>query len=230
MTTSNEKRLKELEYHDKFYEMHNLYEKGSWIEKPVNSVIEALSYTKKMDIDVLDLGSGVGRNAIDVAMKIHGDSKVYCIDILPKAIDKLIYNAKKYKVDEKIKAEVSSIEEYDFKKDFDFIIAVSTLEHVSGYEDFVAILNKIKKHTKPNGIVCLIINSEVNEKEIYSNNYIEPQFQINLKSEELDILIRTIFNKFKFLKNESKTLKYRINRDSIEVDLSTNALTFIMQK
>ena len=88
-------RESERRSHEDVYTNHALYESGSWLQKPVKTVIELLPYFEKVkELRVLDLGCGVGRNCIAIARHFsHIPCRIDCIDILPLAIEKLNQNA-----------------------------------------------------------------------------------------------------------------------------------------
>ncbi|TDM40612.1 class I SAM-dependent methyltransferase [Macrococcoides goetzii] len=222
-------RSAELEYHDAFYKSTKLYEPGSWIGKPVANVMKAFELIdSSKTLRILDLGSGVGRNAIAIAQKSIDGTVVDCVDILPSAIEILNDNAKAYNVKDKINGIVSTIEDYQINKEYDFIIGVSTLEHVNDEAAFKKVLNNIRNHLVINGIACLIINSEVQEKDIETGELLVPQFEVNMLTKDMQKLVHDIFEGFEFVKEEIKLLNYRINRAGKDVNLSTNAVTFII--
>ncbi|MBL2486581.1 class I SAM-dependent methyltransferase, partial [Klebsiella pneumoniae] len=84
------------------------------------------------NLQVLDLGSGVGRNSIPIAQKIQNTSgTVTCVDLLDSALTKLQTYSKEYGVINNIKTEQVAIENYYIQPDtYNYIIAVSSLEHV----------------------------------------------------------------------------------------------------
>lgn len=99
-TTSEIERLEQIrrsekEYHERCYERNGLFEPGSWLHKPVKTVTEGLQALYAKDeskkIRVLDLGCGVGRNAMPIAEALHarGGGTVVCVDLLESALDKL---------------------------------------------------------------------------------------------------------------------------------------------
>ena len=47
--------------HEKIYSEKQLYEQGSWLAKPVKTVMDSLELLSCKEINVLDLGCGVGR-------------------------------------------------------------------------------------------------------------------------------------------------------------------------
>lgn len=224
-------RSAEMEYHETFYKSAKLYEPGSWIGKPVGNVMEAFELLESSKpLKVLDLGSGVGRNAIAIAQKSIDGTVIDCIDLLPSAIEILNDNAKDYGVQEKINGIVSSIEDYNIVNSYDFIISVSTLEHISDEKAFELVLTEIRDQLVINGVACLIINSEVQEKDTESGELLVPQFEVNMPTKDMQKLVHDVFKGFEFVKEEIKPLNYRINRADKEVNLSTNAVTFIFRR
>lgn len=224
-------RSAEIEYHDAFYKSTKLYEPGSWIGKPVANVMEAFEMIDiSKPLKILDLGSGVGRNAIAIAQMSIDGTVIDCVDLLPSAIEILNDNAKVYHVKDKINGIVSTIEDYQINKEYDFIIGVSTLEHVNDEAAFKKVLKNIRNHLVINGVACLIINSEVKEKDIETGELLVPQFEVNMLTKDMQKLVHDIFVGFEFVKEEIKLLNYRINRAGKDVNLSTNAVTFIIRR
>lgn len=224
-------RSAEIEYHDVFYKSTKLYEPGSWIGKPVANVMEAFEMIDiSKPLKILDLGSGVGRNAIAIAQMSIDGTVIDCVDLLPSAIEILNDNAKVYHVKDKINGIVSTIEDYQINKEYDFIIGVSTLEHVNDEAAFKKVLKNIKNHLVINGVACLIINSEVQEKDIETGELLVPQFEVNMLTKDMQQLVHKIFSTFEFVKEEIKNLNYTINRAGKDVNLSTNAVTFIIRR
>ena len=93
-------RCAERESHLKTYTEFELFELGSWLSKPVSTVIkytEGLKNKTSSTIRILDLGCGVGRNAIAIANTLNGyNVNIECIDLLDFAIEKLLLNANKF--------------------------------------------------------------------------------------------------------------------------------------
>ncbi|QTH45783.1 methyltransferase [Cohnella sp. LGH] len=84
-------REEERKYHEALYENQKLFAKGSWLAKPVRTVMEALESFAAYDyVRVLDLGCGVGRNSIPIAQFLQARSgEVVCVDLLVSALSKL---------------------------------------------------------------------------------------------------------------------------------------------
>ena len=161
-------RESEKKSHIEMYSTEELYKSESWLKKPSKTVQELIPmFEDYKKINVLDLGCGVGRNSIPIACEYKNvDCIVDCVDILELAIEKLYANADTHGVSSSIHGVVKSIEEFAIKEDYyDFIMAVSSLEHVESEKDFENKLEEIKDGIRKNGIVCLVVNSNVQERD-----------------------------------------------------------------
>lgn len=226
-------RQEEKKYHDLCYEQYKLFEIGSWLYKPVKTVMDLMDHFEGQNkLQVLDLGSGVGRNSIPIAQKLRNTSgTVTCVDLLNSALTKLQTYSKEHDVFEVIKTEQAAIENYHIDSNaYDYIVAVSSLEHVKSEEDFKNVLHSMKKGTKNGGINCLIINSNIQEIDLKTNEELEALIEINLPTEEIIRLLKSIYKGWKEVKVEIKELAYNIVRDERHIQLKTNAITFVVQK
>ncbi|HGH7181757.1 class I SAM-dependent methyltransferase [Bacillus cereus] len=226
-------RQEEKKYHDLCYEQYKLFEAGSWLSKPVKTVMDLIDhFAGQKNLQVLDLGSGVGRNSIPIAQKIKNTSgTVTCVDLLDSALKKLQIYSKEHDVFEVIKTEQAAIENYYIASNtYDYIVAVSSLEHVKSEEDLTNVLHSMKKGTKTGGINCLIINSNIQEIDLKTNEELDALIEINLSTEEMINTLKSIYKEWKEIKVEIKELAYDIVRNERHIQLKTNAITFVVQK
>ncbi|EEM71551.1 hypothetical protein bthur0009_23460 [Bacillus thuringiensis serovar andalousiensis BGSC 4AW1] len=184
------------------------------------------------NLQVLDLGSSVGRNSIPIAQKIQNASgTVTCVDLLDSALTKLQTYSKEYGVINNIKTEQVAIENYYIQPNtYDYIVAVSSLEHIKSEEDLKKVLHSIKEGTKTGGINCLIINSNIQEIDLHTNEELDALIEINLPTEDMIYLLKSIYKEWKEIKVGIKELVYDIVRDERHIQLKTNAITFVFQK
>ena len=223
-------RENERKSHIEIYKNEALYSSDSWLGKPIKTVKDIMPYFQEnKSLRVLDLGCGVGRNSIYIADKCASkECQIDCVDILEIAIDNLQKNANEHSVSNIIHGFVDTIEHFPITKDtYDLIIAVSALEHVESEEVFLRKLHEIKKGIKPDGIVCLVVNSEVREKRKDTDEELEPQFEVNLFSEELQSYLDDIFSEFVTIKNTLSFQEYDIPRDEITSHLTTKVITYV---
>ncbi|WP_439876303.1 class I SAM-dependent methyltransferase [Bacillus mycoides] len=226
-------RQEEKKYHDLCYEQYKLFEAGSWLYKPVKTVMDMLNYFEgQKDLQILDLGSGVGRNSIPIAQKItNNGGTVTCVDLLETALMKLQVYSKEYGVFEYIKTEHSAIENYYISSNtYNYIIAVSSLEHVRSIEDFKKVLYSMKNGTKSGGINCLIVNSNIQEIDLETNQELDALVEINLSTEEMILVLKSVYTEWQEVKIEIKSLSYAIVRNGKHIKLKTNAITYVVQK
>ena len=229
----NKIRKAEEESHTQAYTSHSLFSPGSWLAKPVKTVMELLplfeGYTQFV---ALDLGSGVGRNSIPVAQHFSGiPCRVDCVDILELAIAKLNENALQYGVDNCIRGIVSSIDDYEIAADsYDLILAVSALEHIASQSAFEKKLTEIQDGLRHGGIACLIVNSGVVEHDKATGQELQPQFEVNLPTSQLQELLEYNFAGWQVIKHTIVHQKYDIPRENGIADLETDVVTYVVRK
>lgn len=202
MDTFMKARIKEIEYHERFYEKTALFTPGSWLARPVKTVMEYLELVPQVPgLKVLDLACGPGRNSIPIAQRIqpiHG--KVTAVDLLPSAIDKLKKNAGDYGVEESIEAVCADAEFYEMGKNrFHYIIACSCLEHLSSEAAFVRMLDRLKEVTAAQGIICMMMSTEITEIDKLTGTAEDGLIELNLSSDRAFSLMREAFSDWEVL-------------------------------
>ena len=229
----DEIRKAEAESHTQAYTNHSLFSPGSWLAKPVKTVMELLplfeGYTQ---FAALDLGSGVGRNGVPVAQHFSGiPCRVDCVDILELAIAKLNENALQYGVENCIRGIVSSIDDYEIAADsYDLILAVSALEHIASQSAFEKKLTEIRDGLRHGGIACLIVNSGVVEHDKATGQELPPQFEVNLPTSQMQELLEKTFAGWQVIKHTIVHQKYDIPRENCIADLETDVVTYVVRK
>ncbi len=229
----NKIREAEKASHIEIYSTAKLFESGSWLQKPVKTVLDILPlFEDYTELNVLDLGAGVGRNCIPIAQRFSDIScHIDCVDILDFAIEELKNNSIEYNVESFINGIVSSIDDFTIEENYyDFILAVSALEHINSEKAFESKLEEIQKGTRQNGIVCMIINSEINEKNKATDETLVPQFEVNLKTSEMSEMLKNIFNGWEVLKQTVVSQRHDIPRENCTATLSTNVVTLVARK
>lgn len=219
--------------HMEVYENHELYQDGSWLRKPVKTVLDLLPlFDHYNTLHALDLGCGVGRNCIAIAQHFQGIScRIDCVDILDLAIEKLMRNAKEFHVTEGIHGVCTPLEAFPISPDtYDLILAVSALEHVDSEETFMRILTSIRDGLRKNGIFCLIMNTDILEFDKQTRNSIPVQFEINMSGDVLLKLLEQVFDGWNVLKYSVVKQRYDIPRGESLHEMNTNVLTYAVKK
>lgn len=226
-------RKEEKEYHDYCYDNYKLFEEGSWLHKPVMTVMEMIPLLEgKNHLNILDLGSGVGRNSIPIAQLLkEKGGKIVCVDLLESALQKLKQYSEEHDVDEMIQSEQADIGTFSITpNNYDFIVAVSSLEHVDSESVFEKVIHQMVEGTKDKGINCIIVNSEVEEIDLDTNESLFPLMEINLSTEEMMNRLNEVYKGWEVIKVLVKPLEYTIKRKQRPVLLKTNAITYAAKK
>lgn len=220
-------RKAEAESHTAAYESLTLYAPGSWLSKPIKA-LEALLplYAHREGLRVLDLGSGVGRNAIACARALK-KSKVTCVDILPMAIEKLMENAETFGVSEQIEGISAPVDGFSIEPEgFDLILAGSVLEHLDSRASTLRILDAIGRGIRPGGAVLIVMNTGVREWDAQTGETLDPQFEVNLPPEEVRGLLAVTFRGWEVLWDKTIHYEYQVPRGDRNAMISAEVVTY----
>lgn len=226
-------RISERNSHTEIYLNEELYKSDSWLNKPIKTVVDLIPCFKDYKtLNVLDLGCGVGRNCIAVAQVYKNIvCNVDCVDLLELAIEKLNENAIIHNVEAPIHGIVQAIEEYKIEKEkYDLIMAISALEHINSRDSFQRKLVEIRNGVRQNGIVCLVINSNVHERDKATKQELDAQFEVNFPTDELEALLQDVFGDWKVMKFTTQEQCYDIPREHGMRELDTNVVTLVASK
>lgn len=226
-------RENERKSHTEIYEKEELYKTNSWLQKPIKTVQEVfVSFDEYRELRVLDLGCGIGRNSVFIAEKFK-DRKciIDCVDLLDVAIEKLMQNAKMRNVEHSINGIQKSIETFPIDaQSYDFIMAISALEHIDTEENFCRKLSEIKNGLRENGIACLVINTNVQEMNLNTGETTEAQFEVNLSTAKMQKLLNKVFAGCSLLKTSVIRQEYDVPREGYISRLHTDVVTYVARK
>lgn len=224
-------RQAEAESHTAAYESLELYAPGSWLSKPVKA-LEALLplYETRSGLRCLDLGCGVGRNAIACALRLPG-ATVECVDILPVATRKLQENAEKMGISRQIKGITAPVDGFSVEpQGYDLILAASVLEHLDSRESTVAKMRQIAGGIRPGGAVLLVMNTGVKEWDTETGEPMEAQFEVNLPPEEVRALLGEVFSDWEVLWDKCVHYEYEVPRGGRNAEIHAEVVTFTARR
>ena len=224
-------RIAEAQSHTAAYESLTLYAPGSWLSRPVRA-LEALLplYENRKGLRCLDLGSGVGRNAIACARRLP-ESTVECVDILPVAIEKLLENAEKLGVPKQIQGISAPVDGFPVTPEgYDLILAASVLEHLDSRNSAVRKLGEIADGIRPGGAVLLVMNTGVREWDAETGEPLVPQFEVNLPPEEVRELLAAHFYGWEVLWDKCIHYEYEVPRGGRKALISAEVVTFAARR
>ncbi|RCW50364.1 class I SAM-dependent methyltransferase [Paenibacillus prosopidis] len=226
-------RAEERKYHEACYDNYKLFEAGSWLHKPVRTVMDNLSLMEDREyLSVLDLGCGVGRNSIPIAETLlKRNGKVVCVDLIESALGRLMSYSRQHSVDHYLEPILSDIGDYNIPiHEFDFIVAVSALEHVKSVEVLVDTLGRMTLGTKSDGINCIIMSTNIKENDALTGESLEPYMEINLSTDQAVQLLNKVYKGWEVLDTHEKPLEFLIERNGREILLRCDCLTFVAMK
>lgn len=224
-------RKAEAESHTAAYENLTLYAPGSWLSKPVKA-LEALLplYEDRTGLRCLDLGSGVGRNAIACAQRLPG-SMVECVDILPMAIGKLQENAEVFGVSQQIRGIAAPVDSFSVEPEgYDIILAASVLEHLDARASVISKMQEIADGIRPGGAVLIVMNTGVREWDTETGESLAPQFEVNLPPEEVRELLGNAFRGWEILWDKCIHYEYPVPRGSRNAMICAEVVTFTARR
>jgi tellurite methyltransferase len=149
------------------YSSEELYKKHKHFWNPTHSKFAEVILKYKKKGDLLDIGSGEGRNAVFLAEK---GFNVNTIDISPTAIKKVDVLAKKNNVN--IISNVADIVKYKFNKKYDVITSFNVFMFLNK-KALLDVISKIKYNTKNNGLNVIKVFTEKNPNKNFPYLFIK---------------------------------------------------------
>lgn len=229
-------RNETIKYHEEYYGKHALFEKGCWLEKPdqlsMDLAAKLCSQTsKEREINILDLGCGVGRNTIPLATELKSkNAQILGVDFLQTAVDKLLANASTYGVDNNVSGIRSDMESFDIKKwHYDLILAVSVLEHCSSYEGILKVIDRMISGTKNGGYNRLEFTTNRNVRDKNTNEAIPTFVETPLESDTLTEMLKEKYREWRIDYLELTPYEETLFRDGREILWCSAQLNFVAQ-
>jgi 2-polyprenyl-3-methyl-5-hydroxy-6-metoxy-1,4-benzoquinol methylase len=190
------KRAREetLQYHKAYYSRFKLFEKDSWLENPDQPLMRLLDYLEGK-IKILDLGCGVGRNAIPMAQALQKSNKtatITCVDVLPESIELLKEYATTYKVEDIIEPVLSDNDQFVIEPNkYDLIAGISTLEHCQGKNQVAKLMAAIADGTKSGGFVRIEMTTNRRVTDTATNQPVPTFVETPLDGDEVKEMLAT---------------------------------------
>jgi 2-polyprenyl-3-methyl-5-hydroxy-6-metoxy-1,4-benzoquinol methylase len=189
-------REETIRYHESYYSSHKLFEEG-WLQKPDEEVQRLISYLSgRSNIKVLDIGCGVGRNAIPVAkeLKLNG-VRVDCYDVLDSAIELLHGYAGQFDVAENIFGKCIDMDSIEIESEsYDAILSVSVLEHSRSIAGVERLLHQIVSGTKPGGANRLTISTDRHVTACDTGDLIDTRVETPMSKEQVTEMLENYYD------------------------------------
>lgn len=141
------------ETYEKTWEISHDEVHYGWLA-PGENELHLLKDMAKEGVNVLDVGCGLGQNLISLAKQgVNG----FGLDISSCMLDKAKVNISKYNLEHKITLEQGDMRDFVcFQNiEFDIILSIYSMEYLSGVQEFRALLDRLYKMLKPNGVLII---------------------------------------------------------------------------
>lgn len=158
-------------------------------DEEINRIVSCLSATPKSH--VLDIGCGVGRNAIAIAkeLKLSGIT-VDCYDMLDSAIELLKGYAEKFDVAENIVGKCVDIDCFEIQPDYyDAILAVSVLEHSKTIECIQSTIEQMVRGTRTGGVNRITISTDRRATECDTGTPVDTRVETPMSTEQVTAML-----------------------------------------
>lgn len=228
-----EARKETNKYHEQYYSDHDLFESGSWLSNPdyeLEAVIEELKHRDKSKI--LDIGAGVGRNAIALALALKDKQPtICCLDSLSIATAKLLENATKYEVESSIKGITENMDDMVIAESlYDCILSVSVLEHSASYDIMINTIEKIINGTKSGGINRLTFSTNRTVKSLETGKIIESPVETELERDKLIEDLKRLYACWEIILLDTIDYDENLDRNGEKVNWKSSDLSFLARK
>lgn len=221
-------------YHRNLYLTKELFKPGSWLAKPETRIIGLVDkyLTGRPRVTVLDLGSGVGRNAIPVARKIRAlGGKVICVDILDTAISKLDAYARKYHVASAVTGYCQPVEDFRIEPGgYDFIFSHSVLNQLGTRKILRRVIVDIMTGTKKGGINYLSLVCDLEKTDAATGEKLPQDVEVPLTLEEASKLLHDLYGNWQMIENTTDRYQERYKEADVNLIWKADFLIFSAMK
>jgi tellurite methyltransferase len=226
-------RSETLQYHKAYYGRFKLFEKDSWLESPDKALMDILAFLDGAP-KILDLGCGVGRNAVPMAQALKKANKkgtVTGVDVLAESITLLEQYATEYGVADIIKPVLADNDDFVIEAEsYDLIAAVSTLEHCRGKERVKQLMAEIAAGTRRGGFVRIEMTTDRRVTDVDSKESIPTFVETPLSRSEVEDMINDVFKGWNVIKSTVDPYEEVLEKDNRSVHWCSTQINFTAQK
>jgi SAM-dependent methyltransferase len=223
--TSTNAQVESDRFHTDYYQKHDLFQQGTWLEKPNSKVMELGALLSRRErVSALDLGAGVGRNAIPFAkLFAQGAVTIDCVDIIEVAVEKLRANAAAQGVSGAINPILSNVADFHIRPDsYDAIMAMSVLEHAFSADLFESGISRLQAGTKREGFNCLSITTDLKERDCRTGEDLVPLIATPISSKECREVLQRRYKDWEITHLSFSPFSETVERDDRTIEWSAN--------
>jgi SAM-dependent methyltransferase len=231
-------RNETISYHKLYYSRHQLFDEDSWLAKPDAGLMKLVEEnllpgwdgSGQQPLQILDLGCGVGRNAIPVAMAIiRADvpAKITCVDVLDESINLLMQNCITYGAEDLIEGVVADNDSFAILPGhFDLIAAISVVEHCAGRAKVLKLLKAIATGLKPGGFVRIEMTTDRNVIDLGTKQAVPTHVETPLTERQVKTMLDEAFKDFEVLSLDVFPYKEVLDKDGKKILWQSKQVSF----
>ncbi len=226
----DEGRDETIRYHEELYSAPEAHDPDAWLNRPAPIVMDALAHLDRTrPVRVYDLGAGSGRHAIPLARALPAGSRVVAVDLLDIPIQQLKERTAHESVGDVVIPVVADQETYEFDRGpADLVLGVSTLEHVSSRDAFVALLERMRDATAPGGVHVLVIATD--RREVVDGETRAARVELDLGHDDACAILEQVYAGWQVHESSSPQTSVAEDRDGQAYDLVSRNVRRVLQR
>lgn len=229
-------RNETISYHKLYYSQHQLFEADSWLAKPDAGLMELveklIAHPQSTPLELLDLGCGVGRNAVPVAMALAQadvEARLLGVDVLPESIEILSKNCRTFCVDHIVEGLVADNDQFEIEAShYDLIAAISVVEHCAGKARVLKLLKSIAGGLKPGGLLRIEMTTDRNVIDLATKQAVPTHVETPLSERQVKEMLAEAFSEDKFAVLSLEVFPYKevLDKDDKKILWQSKQVSF----
>jgi SAM-dependent methyltransferase len=218
-------RRETIRYHEALYGRLGSSPPGGWPARPHRLVVDALASVTE-PVHAYDLGAGIGRHTLRMAVGLPAGSRVTAVDLLPSALDRLTESATRAGVGDRIEVVAADLERYRFPaRDAGVVVAFSALEHLSSPNAIRELLARCRGATLPGGVNVIAIFAD--RREVTGHGTRPALIECPLTSQQARATLLAAYRGWEVLIDDRAPADAAETRDGEDYELRSTLVTFV---
>jgi tellurite methyltransferase len=221
-------RAETIRYHQELYASTELGTRGTWLARPHGLVLDAIARVgAARPIVAYDLGAGIGRHVVPMTERLHPDSSIIAVDLLPTALTKLATTVRATSKTT-LRTVATDLAEFEFDVPADLVIAFSVIEHLPDLHTITRLLRRVSAALNPGGVVAIGVIAD--RYEIASDGARRPALlESALTCAEAEAALQEAFGRSTVIRNTRTHVEATESRDGHDYRLASTLLSFMAE-
>lgn len=232
MVLNQKAREETIRYHENYYSSHKLFKDG-WLAQPDEEIANIAKFLSAIeDARALDIGCGVGRNAIALAQAIRSfGGRVFACDMLASAIEQLVGYAQEMGVSDSVVGSCADMDALEIDPSFyDAIMAISVIEHSGSVEGVRRLLRQMIGGTRPGGVNRVTVSTDRRVTACDTGEDVPTGVETPMSKEIVVSMLREEYSGWRFEKLSLVPYKERLEYNGRQVVWTCTDVSFLAFK